>query len=306
MTSWRAGCGESRTSGSEGGLGKRTRSNPDTAPQVDPTTSTRGAGTATPTWPTCGCCAPTTTTGSTTPGTATPGAPPAPSASTDAHSLGLHRTAGPFRISRGLSTLGVELDFRAYATMFDQARRRMVTSCGVTGSGPARRNCAVMMTRRSLESMAGTDGWVLCGTTGRARGRRDVVWWCPAVAYQQTARLLIRSSNGAVGSTAAWSRLRAEHAVPRACHHGGLHGARSSQGQVPPHSMPAGSLPTARVESPAETLAPTIPMASRANDCGGVAGCRDPHNASRSPPRLPPRPTPEATRWAPRSTLVPR
>jgi len=37
MTSWRAGCGESRTSGSAGGLGKRTPSDRDTAPQVDAT-----------------------------------------------------------------------------------------------------------------------------------------------------------------------------------------------------------------------------------------------------------------------------
>jgi IS30 family transposase len=33
---WRAGCDESRTSGSEGGPGKRTRSNPGTAPRSDP------------------------------------------------------------------------------------------------------------------------------------------------------------------------------------------------------------------------------------------------------------------------------
>ena len=37
MTLWRAGCGESRTSGSVGVLGKRIPSNRDTAPQVDPT-----------------------------------------------------------------------------------------------------------------------------------------------------------------------------------------------------------------------------------------------------------------------------
>ena len=37
LTSWRAGCGENRTSSSEGGLGKRTWSNPGTAPQADPT-----------------------------------------------------------------------------------------------------------------------------------------------------------------------------------------------------------------------------------------------------------------------------
>lgn len=33
---WRAGCGESRTSGSAGGHGKRTRGNPGTAPVSDP------------------------------------------------------------------------------------------------------------------------------------------------------------------------------------------------------------------------------------------------------------------------------
>ena len=35
------GCGESRTSGSAGGLGKRARSNPGTAPQADPTCAVR-------------------------------------------------------------------------------------------------------------------------------------------------------------------------------------------------------------------------------------------------------------------------
>jgi hypothetical protein len=34
---WRARCGESRTPGSASGLGKRTRSNADTAPQADST-----------------------------------------------------------------------------------------------------------------------------------------------------------------------------------------------------------------------------------------------------------------------------
>ena len=34
---WRARCGESRTPGSASGLGKRTGSNPDTAPQADST-----------------------------------------------------------------------------------------------------------------------------------------------------------------------------------------------------------------------------------------------------------------------------
>jgi len=41
IATWRAGCGESRTSGSAGGLGKRVGSNPDTAPQADPTGSGR-------------------------------------------------------------------------------------------------------------------------------------------------------------------------------------------------------------------------------------------------------------------------
>jgi hypothetical protein len=34
---WRAGCGESRTSGSAGGMGKRTEREPGTAPHADPT-----------------------------------------------------------------------------------------------------------------------------------------------------------------------------------------------------------------------------------------------------------------------------
>ena len=38
---WRAGCVETRTSGSAGGHGKRTRGNPDTAPVPDLTTTTR-------------------------------------------------------------------------------------------------------------------------------------------------------------------------------------------------------------------------------------------------------------------------
>ena len=38
---WRAGCVETRTSGSAGGHGKRTRGNPDTAPVSDPTAATR-------------------------------------------------------------------------------------------------------------------------------------------------------------------------------------------------------------------------------------------------------------------------
>jgi hypothetical protein len=38
---WRAGCVETRTSGSAGGHGKRTRGNPDTAPVPDPTAATR-------------------------------------------------------------------------------------------------------------------------------------------------------------------------------------------------------------------------------------------------------------------------
>jgi hypothetical protein len=33
---WRAGCGESRTSGSAGGMGKRTGRKPGTAPHADP------------------------------------------------------------------------------------------------------------------------------------------------------------------------------------------------------------------------------------------------------------------------------
>ena len=37
---WRARCGENRTPGSAGGPGKRTRSNPSTAPRADPTGAT--------------------------------------------------------------------------------------------------------------------------------------------------------------------------------------------------------------------------------------------------------------------------
>ena len=38
MTTWRAGCGESRTSGSEGGPGKPTSREADRAPRSDPYT----------------------------------------------------------------------------------------------------------------------------------------------------------------------------------------------------------------------------------------------------------------------------
>ena len=38
MTPWRAGCGESRTSGSEGGPGRPTGGNSGTAPRYDPYT----------------------------------------------------------------------------------------------------------------------------------------------------------------------------------------------------------------------------------------------------------------------------
>ncbi len=41
MNPWRAGCGESRTSGSEGGPGKRTVGRPGTAPRPDPYTYVR-------------------------------------------------------------------------------------------------------------------------------------------------------------------------------------------------------------------------------------------------------------------------
>jgi hypothetical protein len=44
ITPWRAGCGESRTSGSAGGLGKRTRRNSGTAPKADPTAIDHPAG----------------------------------------------------------------------------------------------------------------------------------------------------------------------------------------------------------------------------------------------------------------------
>ena len=43
MTTWRAGCGESRTSGSEGGPGKPTSREADRAPRSDPYTEHRTA-----------------------------------------------------------------------------------------------------------------------------------------------------------------------------------------------------------------------------------------------------------------------
>ena len=55
----------------------------------------------------------------------------------------------------------LSLDFRSYAAAFSQARRRMLISVGVTGWGPGRRNCAAMITRRSLASMSATEGWAL-------------------------------------------------------------------------------------------------------------------------------------------------
>src|SRR5680860_1248268 len=103
--------------------------------------------------------------------------------------------------------LRAPLDFRTYAATFSQARRRMLISCGVTGSGSAWRYCVAMMTRRSLASMSRTDGWVLVryhGASSRAAST-SVGWW-PVVAYQQTVRLLMTSANGVVRSTAAWSR----------------------------------------------------------------------------------------------------
>jgi putative transposase len=44
MNTWRAGCGESRTSGSEGGPGKPTSRKADRAPRSDPYTKLRGPG----------------------------------------------------------------------------------------------------------------------------------------------------------------------------------------------------------------------------------------------------------------------
>ncbi len=41
---WSAGCAETRTSGAEGGPGRRARSNPGTAPRSDPYTKLRGPG----------------------------------------------------------------------------------------------------------------------------------------------------------------------------------------------------------------------------------------------------------------------
>ena len=42
MNTWRAGCGESRTSGSEGGPRRRTGGNPGTAPRPDPYSKLKG------------------------------------------------------------------------------------------------------------------------------------------------------------------------------------------------------------------------------------------------------------------------
>src|SRR5680860_864842 len=112
------------------------------------------------------------------------------------------RCQGPGQvISQTMGIMGMPnpLDFRTYAATFSQARRRMLISCGVTGSGSAWRYCVAMMTRRSLASMSRTDGWVLVryhGASSRAAST-SVGWW-PVVAYQQTVRLLMTSANGVV------------------------------------------------------------------------------------------------------------
>src|SRR5674476_1290681 len=102
------------------------------------------------------------------------------------------------------------LDFLTYAATSSQARRRMVISCGVGGWGSSWRYWAAMMTRRSLASMSRTEGWVFSryhGASSRAAATSS--GWCPAVAYQQTARVFTASANGTVRSTAERSRLRA-------------------------------------------------------------------------------------------------
>lgn len=50
LNTWRAGCGGSRTSGSEGGLGKPTSRKADRAPRPDPYTKLRGPATWTSLW----------------------------------------------------------------------------------------------------------------------------------------------------------------------------------------------------------------------------------------------------------------
>jgi len=50
----------------------------------------------------------------------------------------------------GLLIHGIALDFRIYAAVSVQARRRMLISAGVAGWGYVCRNWLAMMTRRSL------------------------------------------------------------------------------------------------------------------------------------------------------------
>src|SRR5947208_9946719 len=74
-----------------------------------------------------------------------------------------------------------------------------------------------MMTRRSLAVMSAVDGCVLVVYQGALRRRASVsAGWCPAVAYQQTARAWQASMNGTVRSTAAAVLLRA-CPVPKSC-----------------------------------------------------------------------------------------
>ncbi len=60
------------------------------------------------------------------------------------------------RFKRGESK--EELDLLSYAATPSLARGMTPSSCGVGGPGSARRNCAAMVTRRSLANMSRTDG----------------------------------------------------------------------------------------------------------------------------------------------------
>jgi len=107
-----------------------------------------------------------------------------------------------------LEHLLVNLEFRRYAAGSSQARRMAWISVGVGCSGRAHRNLAAMRTRRSFASMSDVDGLVLVRYQGlRARCSATSEGWCPAVAYQQTARVRQASPNGTVRSTAAARRL---------------------------------------------------------------------------------------------------
>src|SRR6266446_4283621 len=90
-------------------------------------------------------------------------------------------------------------------------------SAGSGWSGHTGLNLAAMMTRRSLAAMSAVDGSVFDVYQGALRRRASAsAGWCPAVAYQQTARAWQASMNGRVRSTAVAVRLRA-WPVPKSC-----------------------------------------------------------------------------------------